>query len=156
MTSLSSSASDNTITTPSLITYKVNDPITVDQFIHLLNRTSLGPRRPLEQRETLAGMLTQADLLVTAWRGDELVGVARSVTDYHYCCYMSDLAVDEACQHGGIGRQLIEHTVRQLKPLCRLILIAAPQAVDYYPKIGFEAHPSAWHILAQDFLALKP
>ncbi|MEI7253269.1 GNAT family N-acetyltransferase [Dickeya dadantii] len=149
MTTLSSSMADN------VITYKVNDPINVDQFIHLLNRTSLGPRRPLDQRDTLAGMLTETDLLVTAWRGDELVGVARSVTDYHFCCYLSDLAVDETCQHGGIGRQLITHTAQQLKPQCRLILIAAPQAVDYYPKIGFEAHPSAWHILAGDFLALK-
>ncbi|MCI4187218.1 GNAT family N-acetyltransferase [Dickeya dianthicola] len=149
MTSSSSSMADN------VITYKVNDPINVDQFIHLLNRTSLGPRRPLDQRDTLAGMLTETDLLVTAWRGDELVGVARSVTDYHFCCYLSDLAVDETCQHGGIGRRLIAHTAQQLKPQCRLILIAAPQAVDYYPNIGFEAHPSAWHILAGDFLALK-
>ncbi|WP_027711245.1 GNAT family N-acetyltransferase [Dickeya chrysanthemi] len=149
MTSLSPSAVDHPIT------YKVNDPINVDQFIHLLSRTSLGPRRPLEQRDTLAGMLKEADLLVTAWRSDELVGIARSVTDYHYCCYLSDLAVDENCQHGGIGRQLITHTAQQLKPHCRLILIAAPLAVDYYPRIGFEAHPSAWHILAGDFLALK-
>lgn len=137
-------------TADALITYHVNHAITVEQFIHLLKRTSLGPRRPLDRRDTLAGMLNEADLLVSAWHDDTLVGVARSVTDYHYCCYLSDLAVDETYQHRGIGHALIAHTAQQLKPECRLILIAAPQAVGYYPKIGFEAHPSAWHRLAGD------
>ncbi|MGM3175956.1 GNAT family N-acetyltransferase [Dickeya lacustris] len=144
MTALSPAMSDTRIT------YQCHRAITVEQFIQLLNRTSLGPRRPLDRHETLAGMLSEADLLVTAWHDDTLVGVARSVTDYHYCCYLSDLAVDETYQHRGIGRELIAHTAQQLKPQCRLILIAAPQAVEYYPKIGFEAHPSAWHKLAGD------
>lgn len=69
--------------------------ISVDQFITLLNETSLGPRRPTEDRECIEGMLNHCDLLVTAWMGDRLVGVARSVTDFCYCCYLSDLAVSE-------------------------------------------------------------
>ncbi|ACS86607.1 GNAT family N-acetyltransferase [Musicola paradisiaca] len=128
----------------SKISYKINEPINVDQFIDLLSRTTLGPRRPLDNREVLAGMLTEGDILVTAWSQALLVGIARSVTDYHFCCYLSDLAVDEAFQHQGIGKQLIQHTARQLKPMCKIILLAAPQAVDYYPKIGFSAHHSAW------------
>ncbi|EKO3555014.1 GNAT family N-acetyltransferase [Vibrio fluvialis] len=118
--------------------------ISVDQFITLLNETSLGPRRPTEDRECIEGMLNHGDLLVTAWMGDRLVGVARSVTDFCYCCYLSDLAVSEQVQAQGIGKGLIRHTFAALKPGCQVILLAAPQAVDYYPKIGFTQHGSAW------------
>ena len=72
------------------------------------------------------------------------MGVARSVTDFAYCCYLSDLAVDEAYQHKGIGRELIRLTKSKLGPKANLILLSAPKAVTYYPKIGLEAHPSAW------------
>ena len=93
-----------------MIDYKVNEPISVKQFIELLNKTTLGARRPLEDEKRVAAMLHYADLLVTAWDGERLVGVARSVTDFAYCCYLSDLAVDEQYQKQGIGLQLIEHT----------------------------------------------
>ncbi len=95
-----------------MINYKVNDPISVKQFIELLNKTTLGARRPLEDEKRVAAMLHHADLLITAWDGERLVGVARSVTDFAYCCYLSDLAVDEQYQKQGIGLQLIEHTNR--------------------------------------------
>lgn len=75
---------------------------------------------------------------------DSLVGAARSVTDFHYCCYVSDLAVDQAYQKQGIGRELIRHTRTRLGPRTTVMLLAAPAARDYYPKIGFETHPSAW------------
>ena len=81
-----------------MIEYKINSPISVEQFIELLNKTSLGARRPLEDKKRVAAMLHYADLLVTAWDGELLVGVARSVTDFAYCCYLSDLAVDEQYQ----------------------------------------------------------
>ena len=81
-----------------------------------------------------------------------LVGVARSVTDFHYCCYLSDLAVDQAVQDKGIGRELIRHTREQLGPRCKLILLSAPAAVGYYPHIGFTQHNSAWILQAQDIL----
>ncbi|ELO1814160.1 GNAT family N-acetyltransferase [Vibrio fluvialis] len=126
--------------------------ISVDQFITLLNETSLGPRRPTEDRECIEGMLNHCDLLVTAWMGDRLVGVARSVTDFCYCCYLSDLAVSEQVQAQGIGKGLIRHTFAALKPSCRVILLAAPQAVDYYPKIGFTQHGSAWTMLSAEEL----
>jgi ribosomal protein S18 acetylase RimI-like enzyme len=73
-----------------------------------------------------------------------LIGVARSVTDFAYCCYLSDLAVDEKFQRSGIGRQLIHEMRRQLGPRCRIVLLAAPKAVNYYPKVGFTRHDSAW------------
>ena len=88
-----------------MIDYKVNEPISVKQFIGLLNKTTLGARRPLEDEKRVAAMLHHADLLITAWDGEQLVGVARSVTDFAYCCYLSDLAVNEQYQKQGIGLQ---------------------------------------------------
>ena len=78
-----------------MIDYKVNEPISVKQFIELLNKTTLGARRPLEDEKRVSAMLHHAEWLVPAWDGEELVGVARSVTDFAYCCYWPDLAVDE-------------------------------------------------------------
>jgi predicted N-acetyltransferase YhbS len=90
--------------------------------------------------------MAHADLTVTARIGTRLVGVSRSVTDFHYCCYLSDLAVDAQFQKRGIGAGLVRETRAHLEPTCRLLLLSAPAAVDYYPKIGFERHPQAWTI----------
>ncbi len=135
-------------------TFLVNHPITTAQFAALLAQTSLGARRPLDHPATLQGMLDNANLLITAWQGETLVGVARSVTDFHFCCYLSDLAVAESVQGQGIGKALIRETFLQLQPGCKLILLAAPQAVAYYPKLGFSQHPSAWVMSNLDELVL--
>lgn len=119
-------------------------PLSPAQFVDLLQRSGLAARRPVDDAATIAQMLTHADLLVTAWHDEQLVGVARSVTDFAYCCYLSDLAVDTAYQRHGIGRRLIDATQQQLGPRCTLILLSAPAAVDYYPHIGMTQHPSAW------------
>lgn len=119
------------------------------EFIDLLHRSTLAERRPVDDAEAIAGMLANADLTVTAWDGELLVGVARSVTDFTYCCYLSDLAVDVAYQRQGIGVELIAQTQEQLGPRCNLILLAAPAAADYYGHIGFNHHPRCW-ILPRD------
>lgn len=130
--------------------YKLGEPLSTGQFIDLLHRSSLAERRPVEDPECIAGMLHHADLTVTAWEKGLLVGVARSVTDFHYCCYLSDLAVDRAYQRQGIGRQLVLKTREQLEPSCTLILLAAPAAQDYYPRLGFARHDSAWVLHPDD------
>ncbi|HAS8520093.1 TPA: GNAT family N-acetyltransferase, partial [Vibrio vulnificus] len=121
-----------------------NRPITPEQFVDLLNQTTLGARRPTDNNECISGMLENADLLVSAWIGERLVGIARSVTDFHYCCYLSDLAVSEQIQSKGIGKELIRQSFASLKKGGKLILLSAPQATEYYPKIGFKQHNSAW------------
>ena len=127
-----------------MLAYRTNHPVSRAQFIALLQKTSLGARRPLDEAERIDAMLQNADLLISAWDDDRLVGIARAVTDYAYCCYLSDLAVDEAWQRRGIGQELLATLKQALHPQCKIILLAAPQAVDYYPHIGFAQHPSAW------------
>jgi len=128
------------------IEYHINQPITIDEFILVLQNSGLAERRPVHDRECIAGMLEHANLLVTARIDGKLVGVARSLTDFHYACYLSDLAVDKAVQAQGIGIELQRLTQAQLGPRGKLILLAAPQAVGYYPKIGYASHPSCWII----------
>jgi len=127
-----------------MIRYATDRELTVDPFRELLIRSKLGERRPIDDEAVLAGMLEHADLLATAWEGMRLVGVARSVTDFHYCCYLSDLAVDREFQRQGIGRKLVGITRERLGPRCSLVLLSAPAAVDYYPHLGFERHDQAW------------
>lgn len=129
--------------------YEIGRSLTSEQFVDLLERSGLAERRPVDDRACVSQMLANADLLVTAWIDGTLVGVARSVTDFGYCCYLSDLAVDRSVQRTGIGRELIRLTRDRLGPRCKLILLSAPAASEYYPRIGFEKHPSAW-ILHED------
>lgn len=115
-------------------------------MIALYEASTLGERRPLENRDVMQGMLDHADIVITAWSGDELVGISRALTDYTYVAYLADLAVHIDYQKQGIGKELIEQTRRLLKPTCLITLLAAPLADDYYPKIGFTHHPRAWNL----------
>ncbi|MDC0932503.1 GNAT family N-acetyltransferase [Arcobacteraceae bacterium] len=126
------------------IVYKLNKDITPDEFIEVLSHSSLGARRPLDDMQTIKGMIKNADVIITANIGDKIVGVARAVTDFTFCCYLSDLAVHENYQKQGIGQKLIEKVKEQLNENCNIILLAAPAATEYYPKIGFTQHNSAW------------
>jgi len=127
-----------------MIAYKTHQPITVDEFVDVLNRSTLADRRPVDDPAAVEGMVRNADITVTAWDDDVLVGVARSVTDFTYCCYLSDLAVDAAYQRHGIGVELMALTQAQLGPRCKLILLAAPAAADYYLRVGFQHQPRCW------------
>jgi ribosomal protein S18 acetylase RimI-like enzyme len=126
------------------IQYEVNHKVSVKQFVDVLMGSSLGERRPVNDEECVSGMLENSNLLVTAWEGATLVGVARSVTDFHYACYLSDLAVLESHQRLGIGKQLLIRTQKELAHKCKLILLAAPAANEYYSKIGFTNNPRCW------------
>jgi GNAT superfamily N-acetyltransferase len=130
------------------IHYENSRVISEDEFVDLLKRSTLSERRPVDDPKCIKAMLAHANLLCTAWDGEKLVGVARSVTDFEYCCYLSDLAVDEAYQKQGIGRELIRLTQSRLGSKAKIILLAAPKADGYYPRIGFELHSSAWIIPA--------
>jgi predicted N-acetyltransferase YhbS len=134
------------------IHYEHSRQISDDEFVDLLRRSTLAERRPVDDPNCIRAMLQHANLLCTAWDGNKLVGVARSVTDFEYCCYLSDLAVDEEYQKAGIGRELIRLTRSRLGNKAKIILLAAPAAEAYYPKIGFDAHKSAWVLGAESKL----
>lgn len=104
---------------------------------------SLGARRPIGDDARFSAMLTNANLTVTAWDGTQLVGIARSLSDFGFTTYLADLAVHDAYQRRGIGRELIRRT-RLAAPQAKIVLLAAPAAVDYYPHIGFRHQPQAW------------
>jgi ribosomal protein S18 acetylase RimI-like enzyme len=126
------------------IEYKINAPVSTDQFIELLLQSTLSERRPIEDRDCMEGMVTNSNLMVTAWDDKVLVGIARSLSDFHYACYLSDLAVHKKYQRSGIGKKLQIKTQEQLGPKCKLILIAAPVANSYYDHIGFTNNPRCW------------
>ena len=126
------------------IKYKINVPVSTDQFIDLLQASGLGARRPVDDRACMQGMVESSNLMVSAWDGDRLVGISRSMTDFHYACYLSDLAVDRQFQGRGVGRRLQTITQEQLGPKCKLILVAAPAANAYYERLGFTNNPRCW------------
>jgi predicted N-acetyltransferase YhbS len=126
-----------------VIRYQTGNDIDLDEMIELYIDSTLGERRPVEERERMARMLEEANLVITARDDDLLVGISRSVTDWVYCTYLSDLAVRAEYQGQGIGKELVRLT-REATPQATVILLAAPKAVDYYPKIGMTRHESAW------------
>ncbi|MDR3620407.1 MAG: GNAT family N-acetyltransferase [Paludisphaera borealis] len=120
-----------------------------DEFVDLLVRSTLAERRPVDRPETIRGMLEHADLIITARLDGKLVGVSRAMTDYNFCTYLSDLAVDQAVQRQGIGKELIQKTHEAAGLHTTLILLAAPLARSYYPHIGMAPHDSCWIIPAR-------
>ena len=127
-----------------MIEYRDNASITAEQAIDLYTRSTLGERRPINNVATFEAMLKNANLTITAWDGEKLVGISRSLTDFAYVAYLADLAVDQQYQRSGIGKQLIEETKARLGSECMIVLLAAPKANDYYEHIGFEHNPRAW------------
>ncbi len=134
-----------------MIAYRTGNDVDLDTVIELYRASTLGERRPVDDRERMRLMLANANLIVTAWDGEQLVGIARSVTDFSYATYLSDLAVRLSHQKQGIGRELIRRT-QDLGGNATIILLSAPKAVDYYPRIGMKSHPSAWTLKAEERL----
>lgn len=126
-----------------MITYRTGNDLDLDEMIELYIDSTLGERRPVGDPERMARMLEDADLVITAWDEELIVGISRCVTDWVYCTYLSDLAVRADYQGQGIGKELVRLT-REATPDATVILLAAPGAVDYYPKIGMTRHDSAW------------
>ena len=126
-----------------MITYRDNARPEIDQALELYRASTLGERRPIEDRARFAAMLAHANLTITAWDGDTLVGISRCVTDFVWTTYLADLAVRVPHQRQGIGKELMRRT-QAAAPQAKLLLLAAPAAEKYYPHVGFEHMPQAW------------
>jgi len=118
------------------IQYAVEPGLNVEEFLDVLRRSGLAERRPVADHDRIARMLKGADLIITARVEGMIVGIARSLTDFSYCCYLSDLAVAESHKSLGIGKALIEETRRQAGPDSMCLLLAAPDAESFYDHIG--------------------
>jgi predicted N-acetyltransferase YhbS len=128
------------------VSYQREPDLAPDEFIDVLVRSTLAERRPVHDAGQIGRMLKHADVIVTARAGGSLVGVSRALTDFAFCTYLSDLAVDERWQRQGIGRELIRRTHEAAGLETTLILLAAPKAQTYYPHIGMDRHESCWII----------
>ena len=128
----------------STIDFRLGNELNLDQVIELYNASGLGERRPVDDRRIMSDMLRHANLVVTAWDGEFLVAIARTPTDFSYVGYLADLAVRASHQRQGIGIELIRKTREKMGAYSMLVLLAAPKAADYYPKIGFTKHEGAW------------
>ena len=131
------------------IAYRIEPDLTAEEFIAVLVRSTLAQRRPVDETSTIRGMLEHADVIVTARAGGLLVGASRAISDFSYCTYLSDLAVDREYQRRGIGRELIRRTHAAAGRNTTLVLLAAPAAREYYPHIGMQAHESCWVVPRQ-------
>lgn len=129
-----------------MLTFQLEPQLTVEDFCNVLKTSGLSERRPVDDKSRLAQMLENADIIVTARMREVIVGVSRAITDYSYCCYLSDLAVDKQYQHQGIGKRLIAETHKIAGTRTSLILLSSPAAQDYYPKIGMKGISNGWII----------
>jgi predicted N-acetyltransferase YhbS len=134
-----------------MISYRSGGDLEITRVIELYRASTLGERRPIDELDRMTDMLRHANLVITAWDGDLLVGIARSFTDFSYVTYLSDLAVRLSHQRHGVGRELIRRT-RDAGPRAYIVLLSAPKAVAYYPRIGFTRHDSAWVLKPEDLL----
>ena len=132
-----------------MVTYQLEPDLGAVDFIDVLVRSTLAERRPVDRPDVIAAMLRHADIIVTARDNDQLVGVSRALSDFSYCTYLSDLAVDQAVQGRGIGRELIRRTHETGGTQTMLLLLAAPKARSYYAHIGMARHESCWIIPRQ-------
>lgn len=125
-----------------MITYRTGNDLDLDVVIDVYRDSTLGARRPVDDRDVMAKMVAGANLVVTAWDGERMVGVARSLSDFAFATYLADLAVRLAYQKQGIGRELIRRTQKEGKS-ATIFLFSAPAAEPYYPHIGF-TQGSGW------------
>lgn len=135
-----------------MIEYRDDIVPDIDAAIELYRASTLGERRPIDDRERFACMLRSANLTITAWDSDVLVGISRCVTDFAWTTYLADLAVRVSHQRSGIGKELIRRT-QAAAPQAKLLLLAAPAATPYYPHIGFKHFPQAWLLQPDEHIA---
>jgi GNAT superfamily N-acetyltransferase len=126
-----------------MIGYRDDVRPALDLAIDLYRDSTLGERRPIDDRTRFAAMLDNANLIITAWEGELLVGISRCISDLVWTTYLADLAVRLSHQRQGIGKELMRRT-QTAAPQAKLLLLAAPAAEKYYPHVGFEHMPQAW------------
>jgi GNAT superfamily N-acetyltransferase len=129
-----------------MIQYSQVRSLSVEEYVDVLVRSTLAQRRPVDDLPAMTSMLAHADIIITARHEQLLIGIARAITDFSFCTYLADLAVDQAFQRQGIGQELIRRTHKAAGLNTNLILLSAPQATTFYEHIGLQQHHSCWVI----------
>ena len=128
------------------ITYSLEPDLQSVEFVDVLERSTLARRRPVEDAERAGRMVRNADIMLCARDAGRLVGIARAITDFSYCCYLSDLAVDTDYQGRGIGGELMRRAHEAAGHETTLILLSAPGAMSYYAHAGLDPIDNGWKI----------
>ena len=127
-----------------MIEIRRESKISVREFQQVLEESALAERRPVWDHDRLAMMLRNSNLILCARDQGRLIAIARCMSDFAYCCYLSDLAVIKSYQNMGIGKQILNQIESYLHPEAKIVLLSSPSAVGYYPKAGFEKHPASF------------
>nr|WP_308282144.1 GNAT family N-acetyltransferase [Providencia rettgeri] len=135
------------------LTYKMNFAISIEDFIRLIHQSSFKETVPTDNLTKLDAMLNNADLLISAWDEEQVVGFVRAVTDFSSCCYICELAIDTNYQKHGIDRHLMRLAAEELPSECNLLFFSTDSNLTEYLRLGFTQSPRAWHTTAENFLA---
>lgn len=135
------------------LTYKMNFAISIEDFIRLVRQSPFKEIVPIDDLNRLDAMLNNADLLISVWDKEQVVGFVRMVTDFSSCCYICELAIDTNYQKHGIDRHLMRLAAEELPADCQILFFSTDSNLTEYLKLGFTQSPRAWHTTAQNFLA---
>ena len=127
-----------------MYTLRIGNDIDMDAVLAVYRQSTLGERRPIDDITRMTAMVREANLVITAWDNARMIGIARCLTDFVYVTYLADLAVSADYQRQGIGRALIEAVRTACGPDTGIILLSAPAANTYYPRIGMKRHDRCW------------
>ncbi len=134
-----------------MISYQLEAEISINEFQSILEESGLARRRPMEDLNLLAQMISGSNLLVTARAEGKLVGLLRGISDHCYRSFIADLAVSQDYQRKGIGRQLLT-IAREQAPEARLFLFSAEDAAPFYENLGFHLHERCYQLKAGEEL----
>ncbi len=137
------------------IVYKMNANISPQQYVDLLHSAGVEAERPVEDLDSIEGLLAHSNLVLTAWHDDKLIGMARCLTDFYHRCVLSDLVVDHYYQRHGLGRQLQSLVKKQLKGECQLIALAGAENAHFFSNSGYEPQEHVWQLSDNDMKAVK-
>lgn len=125
------------------IIYAQEQALSAADYIAVLGSTYMGERRPIGNVARVTRMLAGSNMIVTARDADgAIVGVLRGISDGEWVCYVADLVVHADHQRKGIGTGMLDECKRILGPGMGIVLVAYPEAVDYYRRIGMGEMPA--------------
>jgi len=121
------------------ITYKTTkENINWEEVAAVLKRSQLSDHSAQEQKLVFENSYA----VVFVYDDEKIVGVARALSDGLLQAAIYNVALDEEYQGHGIGREMLNRLIAQLKGQ-NIILYTHPQTVLMYEKFGFRRAKTA-------------